>query len=126
MTIAERNRALKKILETAFGRGKVSVRGSRGTAYGYVTASIDWTPLDVDQRREMEALVWQLIRKAGIDKHIGTYGYDDPGSDYGYGSELSIGFNSPRYYRTMKHSDGTMSGQRDRWDDKWETIGAKE
>ena len=34
MSTAIRNRAIKKTLETAFGRGRVTVRGSRGTAYG--------------------------------------------------------------------------------------------
>lgn len=123
MTIAERNRAIKRTLETAFGRGKVSVRGSRGTAYGWVSVHIDWTPLDVEKRREMETLVWQLISKADLSKEIGAYGYNDPGSDYGHGNKISINFNTARYFRTMKHSDGSMSVQHDRFAE-WQHIPA--
>lgn len=113
MPVAERNRLIKKTLETAFGRGKVRVWGDRGTAYGWVNVRIDWTPLDVDAAREMKILVWKLLDKAKLSNEIGTYGYDDPGSDYGYGSKLSLNFNTCRYFRTMKHSDGTMSVMRD-------------
>ena len=34
MTTAARNRQIKKTLEQAFGKNKVRVRGSRGSAYG--------------------------------------------------------------------------------------------
>ena len=46
MEIAERNRLIKKVLSKSFGAGKVHVRGSRGTAYGWVTVNIDYTPHD--------------------------------------------------------------------------------
>jgi len=123
MTIAERNRAIKKTLETAFGRGKVRVRGSRGTAYGWVSVNIDWTPLDADQASEMRSKVWQLLLAAGPGKEIGTYGYDDPGSDYGYGNKINISFNPPRYYRTQKMSNGQLAVLRDSYNGtEWETI----
>lgn len=121
MQIAERNRAIKRTLETAFGRGKVRVRGSRGTAYGWLTVSIDWTPRDIDQSREMQSLVWDLLTAAKLDTEIGTYGYDDPGSDYGYGREIHIDFNSCKYHRTMRHPDGSLSVMRD-YGGQWETI----
>lgn len=121
MTIAERNRAIKRTLESAFGKGKVSVRGSRGTAYGWVNAEIDWTPRDIDQASEMKTHVWALLTAAKLDSEIGTYGYDDPGSDYGYGNKLSISFNSPRYHRTMRLSDGGLAVQRE-WQGEWETL----
>ena len=36
MTVAERNRAIKKVLARRFGRKNVRVKGDRGTAYGWV------------------------------------------------------------------------------------------
>lgn len=121
MTTAERNRAIKATLTKAFGQGNVRVRGNRGTAYGWVDVHINWTPLDADQAREMKGLVWQLLAAADLSKEIDTYGYDDPGSDYGYGSKCSIDFNDARYYQTMRHSDGTMSVRADRWSD-WQSV----
>lgn len=91
MTTAERNRKLKKVCEQHFGRGKVRVRGSRGTAYGWVTLDIDVTPTSYAERHDLTTKVWELIRKNEIQ--IGTYGYDDPGSDYGYGRTIHINFN---------------------------------
>jgi hypothetical protein len=89
MNIAERNRLIKKILVKSFGAG-VTVRGSRGTAYGWVTVNIPYAPRDREHRRQIEALIWKMFDQAGIS--IGTYGYDDPGSDYGYGKEIHFGF----------------------------------
>jgi len=94
MSCAERNRELKKTLEAAFGRGKVTVKGSRGTAYGWVTVNIAYAPRDSKERDELKAKVWELIRKASIQ--IGTYGYDDPGSDYGFGSKMHLNFEQCR------------------------------
>lgn len=56
MSMAIRNRAIKKTLEAAFGRGKITVRGSRGTGYGYVHAHVDWTPLDVERASRMRGV----------------------------------------------------------------------
>jgi hypothetical protein len=36
----------------------------------------------------------QLINVAKVE--IGTYGYDDPGSDYGYGNKININFDPCR------------------------------
>jgi hypothetical protein len=94
MSCAERNRNLKKTLETAFGRGKVTVKGSKGTAYGWVTVNIAYAPKDTAERDALKSKVWELIRTAKI--HIGTYGYDDPGSDYGYGSKMHLNFEQCR------------------------------
>ena len=44
-------------------------------------------------RSDESRKVQQLIRDAKIE--IGTYGYDDPGSDYGYGSKINISFYRP-------------------------------
>ncbi len=90
MSMAVRNRMIKKVLETAFGHGKVTVRGSRGTAYGWVTVRINHAPRNNRETRELRSLVSSLIASADIK--IGTYGYDDPGSDYGYDSTININF----------------------------------
>jgi hypothetical protein len=89
MNIAERNRLIKKILTKSFGTG-VTVRGSRGTAYGWVTVKIPYAPRDREHRRQIEALIWKLFDRDGIK--IGTYGYDDPSSDYGYGKKIHFDF----------------------------------
>ena len=91
MNTATRNRLIKKVLTEAFGKGKVRVRGSRGTAYGWVTVDIDYAPRTHEEARELTAKVWQLFDAAKIE--IGTYGYDDPGSDYGFGRTIHINFN---------------------------------
>lgn len=91
MDIADRNRLIKKVLTQAFGVGKVTVRGSRGTAHGWVTINIDYTPRDRNERDLLKSKVWELFRAAKIE--IGTYGYNDPGSDYGHGSTMHLNFN---------------------------------
>jgi hypothetical protein len=94
MTTAQRNNAIKKLLEKEYGKGKVWVRGSRGTAYGWVNVYID---LGIEQSfsyREQYAKASKLIADAA-DIKIGTYGYDDPGSDYGYGRKINFTFEPP-------------------------------
>ena len=108
MTTAERNRALKKVLEQAFGRGKVSVRGSRGTAYGWVSVNIDFAPRNWRESEELRGKVMQLIAAAGIE--IGTYGYDDPGSDYGFGKTINVSFRAVR--EQADHHGGEFWRQR--------------
>lgn len=95
MEIAKRNRLIKKVLEQHFGRGNVRVRGDRGTAYGWVSVTIT-APNDerYHYRSERTSEVEKLLRDAKIE--IGTYGYDDPGSDYGYGSKINISFREPQ------------------------------
>jgi hypothetical protein len=39
--IKSRNRAIKTLLETAYGKGKVRVTGKKGTSYGWVSVAID-------------------------------------------------------------------------------------
>ena len=121
MTTAERNRAIKRVLETAFGKGRVRVRGARGTAYGWLTVSIDWTPRDADQSREMHGHVWDLLTAAGLEKHIGSYGYADPGSDYGCGRNIRLNFNPARFYQTRRREDGSLAVMRE-YQGQWETL----
>lgn len=91
---AERNRKIKQVLTAAFGAGKVTVKGSRGTAYGWVHINIAYAPKDREERDTLTAKVWDLFKAANIE--IGTYGYDDPGSDYGFGSKCHINFEQCR------------------------------
>jgi hypothetical protein len=86
MSVAKRNNQIKKVLEAKYGKGKVWVRGSRGTAYGWVSVYID-----DDAGIRSEAM--KLIDESKIE--IDTYGYDDPGSDYGYGRKINISFYKP-------------------------------
>src|SRR4051812_32044148 len=90
MNTAERNRKIKQVLTAAFGAGKVSVRGSRGTAHGWVAIDIAYAPKDRDELDTLKAKVWELFGAADIK--IGTYGYNDPGSDYGFGSTMHLNF----------------------------------
>jgi hypothetical protein len=93
MTTAQRNRALKALLEREYGKGKVWVRGSRGTAYGWISVYIDYAGDGDHNGREERRKINKLIADANIE--IGTYGYDDPGSDYGFGSKINITFCKP-------------------------------
>jgi hypothetical protein len=106
MTVAERNRRIKQTLIAHYGTGNVRVRGDRGTAYGWVDVRITHklTPTEdlaanpyamSDAARAEEAQVWQLLDQAGLARAIGTYGYDDPGSDYGYGRRITVRFEAP-------------------------------
>jgi hypothetical protein len=118
MSMAERNRAIKRTLESAFGRGKVRVRGARGTAYGYVDVKIDCTPLDADQSGRMKAECKRLLRAAGIDLgHSYTNDTCQWESD-----QCLIGFNQCRYFRAMRLSDGTLAVMADRYDAEWQSA----
>lgn len=103
--MAVRNRAIKATLEQAFGRGKVKVRGSRGTAYGWVSVYVDWSPLDNDARETMHGKCKELLRAAKID--LGR-AYTDDTCQYEM-DKCHISFNPCRYYRTMRMSDGTLA-----------------
>jgi hypothetical protein len=109
---AERNRQIKQVLTAAFGKGKVSVRGSRGTAAGWVTVDIAYAPRNREEREELTAKVWALFAAAKIT--IGTYGYDDPGSDYGHGSTMHLNF--------LQCLDVFNEGERVTWNGRTGTI----
>lgn len=132
---AERNRKIKQVLTQAFGTGNVSVRGHRGTASGWVTVDIAYAPKDREELEELKAKVWELFKAANIT--IGTYGYDDPGSDYGFGSTMHLNFkqcldvfNEGERVRwngrigTVKGRDYALGG--DWYDVQWDDTQAKE
>lgn len=78
-TIAERNRAIKRALEQAFGRGKVAVRGSRGTAYGWVRVRINYAPRNLAEAQKLYSMAQQLACLAAKESGhpIGSYCSDD-------------------------------------------------
>lgn len=92
-TIAIRNRAIKKALEQAFGRGNIKVRGSRGTAYGWVHADIAYAPRDYLEGRELYCMVQQLACKAAESVGSKIYEWSNDGSG---GLEINISFQSVR------------------------------
>jgi hypothetical protein len=59
---AQRNRSIKKILSTHFGKGKVRVRG-HGADW---VVKIDTAPTSVEHRHELETKVWELIDRSNI------------------------------------------------------------
>ena len=95
MSYAERNRHIKKVMEQAFGKGKVRVKGSRGTAYGWVSVHINYAPRNNREAQELRQQAMLLLNSKAETK-VGTYGYDDPGSDYGYGQCIHINFDHCR------------------------------
>lgn len=105
---AERNRKIKQVLNQAFGAGKVSVRGARGTAAGWVTVDIAYAPRNREEREELTAKVWALFAAAGIK--IGTYDT----ADYGFGSTMHLNF--------LQCLDVFNEGERVAWNGRTGTI----
>jgi hypothetical protein len=88
---ARRNRLIKAALAEEFGWGNVSVRGDRGTAYGWVNIKVRvkkphsgecdlFCPFCRDFRDKVRARVWQILKQTGLDREIGTY-YSDVGDE---------------------------------------------
>lgn len=85
--VARRNRLIKRALVAEFGYGNVSVKGDRGTAYGWVDIRIkakkphsnecDWRCLLCrDEVDRVKGKVWKILKETGLDKELSTY-YDD-------------------------------------------------
>jgi hypothetical protein len=92
MRVVERNRAIKKALARFFGRENISVKGDRGTAYGWVNIEVrarklhsgecDWHCLLCrDAKDKIKEKVWQILKETGLDKELYTY-YDDMGCQH--------------------------------------------
>jgi hypothetical protein len=118
--LAIRNRQIKTTLESIFGKGKVTVRGSRGTGYGWVSVHVDWTPLDSDQSARMHAECKALLHAAKID--LG-HSFTDDTCQY-TSDQCHLSFNRARYFRAIKHADGSLSVIRDYYESNWEDIPA--
>lgn len=113
-----RNRQIKKLLTTAFGAGKVSVKAVRGSmCYGLADAYIAVSPRDNAQRLELERLCIQLLSTAGID--LGSRYTDDTCTDKS--TEVSVHFSRCTYYATKRHDDGSMSVLRE-YGGEWEVA----
>lgn len=113
---AERNRKIKKVLSEAFKPAKVTVRGSRGTATGWVSIKVDFRPKDDEQRQALKVKCDELFKAAGIT--FGTYGYDDPGSDYGFGRTMMLEFD--------RCLDQFIPGERVEWNGRAGTVKDKD
>ena len=118
MNIAARNRAIKSTLAKAFGHGKVTVRGSRGTAWGYVRVQINHTPRDWEQSLALQRHCKALLRAAGID--LG-FAYTDDTCQHAT-DQCSISFNRCRFERVFAGQDtGQLYGKP--WDsEEWIAI----
>lgn len=106
--IAARNRAIKKTLEHAFGKGKVRVQGGRGTSWGWAEVQIAYSPLDWQQGRELHAQCIALIKAAGIELF---HYYGDMDNDAR--PEISINFDRCRYRDTFAGKDGRRYGRQE-------------
>jgi len=98
MRVAERNRAIKKVLVREFGRENVRVRGSRGTAYGWVHINVrvpkphpgecerpegwPYPYYECDGCRQVreatERKVWEILKSTGLENELFSY-WDDMG-----------------------------------------------
>jgi len=92
LRVATRNRLIKKVLSSEFGRDNVSVRGSRGSAYGWVDIKIkakkphgwecDWRcSLCREVSDKIKERAWQILKETGLDRELYTY-YDDMGYEH--------------------------------------------
>ncbi len=86
-SMAVRNRAIKDLLESRYGKGNVKVTGNRGTAYGWVDVEIK-APWPEGYHSNASATVTKMLLDAGI--HIGRY----DSADYGSGYEIHVSFTS--------------------------------
>ncbi len=117
--IAARNRAIKASMEEVFGRGKVRVGGSRGTAWGYVKVTIDHTPLDWDAARLLATKLKERMRDDGID--LG-HAYTDDTCQYDT-DQCRIEFNRCRYIHTFIDGGGARWGKREEFAEyKYERV----
>ena len=89
MDIKERNKQIKKALGREFGYRNVSVRGGRGTAYGWVHVKIRipkphegecglYCDDCAKAKEDAERKVWEILEKTGLYDELGTW-YDDMG-----------------------------------------------
>jgi len=88
---ATRNRLIKKALAAEFGYENVSVKGDRGTAYGWVKIKIkarkphsggcEWLcPLCREEMNKIVGRVWRILKESGLERELYTY-YDDIGCE---------------------------------------------
>lgn len=112
---AVRSRDAKRILEQAFGRGKVRVRSGKGTSYGWLYIDIAYQPRDWDQAAELRRQVIAALKAGGV----AIFSYDS--ADYGSGHEIRVTFQRCLYRTTWRNEDGILFGMLE-GADKWERI----
>jgi hypothetical protein len=83
---AQRNATIKRLLETRYGKGNVSVTGDRGTAYGWVNVKINALWPVGRHHSEVTSEITRFILGAGI--RLSSYS----SADYGEGYRISITF----------------------------------
>jgi hypothetical protein len=86
---ALRNVAAKRALEARYGKGTVSVRNGRGTAYGWLHINFSF-PKPRNDEGKARAEVLKVLATAGIQ--VGKY----DSSDYGSGYELTVNWADAR------------------------------
>jgi hypothetical protein len=64
--VAQRNAAIKRLLETRYGKGKVRITRERGTAYGWVDVPIAAPCREGKRPSEAHSDVVRMILDAGI------------------------------------------------------------
>lgn len=64
---AQKNRQIKKLLEQAFGHGKVRVTAGTGTARTWSYVNVTYVPRSTAEERTLWGKVEQLIAAAGIE-----------------------------------------------------------
>lgn len=81
ITVPERNRAIKKLLETTYGKGCVSVTAGNGSAYRWVEIKFKTTPEALKpfcgKFHPIHHAIETLITGAGIE--LSHYNADDMG-----------------------------------------------
>jgi len=96
VTVAQRNRAIKKALVEIYGSKNVGLHGSRGTAYGWINIKVTMPKpahecsgeyrcsicrdLSRAEENKIEQIARDIVKKIG--SWIGTYSSDD-----GYGTQ---------------------------------------
>lgn len=97
--VPERNRAIKKLLETTYGKGCVSVRAGNGTAYRWVDITFKTTPDALKpfcgKYHPIQHTIETLIRGAGIE--LSYYNADDMG---GRDMNACVNITMPREVRS--------------------------
>jgi len=78
----ENSTQVRRVLEQAFGRGKVRVRSGKGTSSSWLYIDIAYAPRNRFEAQDLSALTELLIAKSGA--HVGHHYPDD-----GYGSRRS-------------------------------------
>jgi hypothetical protein len=73
--LQQRSRAIKGVMERAFGKGKVRIRMGRGTSWGWAHIHIAYRPRSLDEAHQLNLLCVKLLDAAKVP--LGTHWPDD-------------------------------------------------